>query len=542
MEGNLPQMQENQDQNAPPYTVMDAMILCGVDNENNFDGKTAAERFAADIFSDSFQICMDKTIEELQNDLKQYSNLTQAQGQIRVSPGVFQRIHAFIQWSRDMIRTGIDPSTLSFPVQNTAILITNYKSHQAFITKSKIVSETARPSKFKENSKWDDWYPTFINFLRAIPGRNGVPLSYVCRDDDEAAYHDPELDFIENYILQAPVWGAAFKIDAAEVHTYLVNFTSGNSVAEVKMLPHTHENNGRLDFKALREHYEGVGVNSINVIKAEETLKNLFYAGERKPHMWWDEFEKQLNRSFTIIHKNEKREVYSNEMKLRILLQKINVDFLQGVKAAMSIELSRTPLLMTYEQAVMTFRNEVNSKFPPNMSSNNTRARRINELSRSQTNPRPGSYGRGRGRGRGGRFGGRGRGGPGGRNQGGRGRGPSRGHPNARFITGTNGRTIEIHPSYNFPSEIWDVIPYAERKRITDERTQYANKRQKISSIDSVPPAIKLDRHHPQSTNGSIAGSEPSPQSTTPSQYQISSIMGGRNEQASMRSHQPSQN
>ena len=70
-------------------------------------------------------------------------------------------------------------------------------------------------------------------------------------------------------------------MDAAEVHTYLVNFTSGNSITEVKMLPHSHENNGRLDFKALKEYYEGVGVNSINVIKAEETLKNLFYAGER---------------------------------------------------------------------------------------------------------------------------------------------------------------------------------------------------------------------------------------------------------------------
>ena len=193
------------------------------------------------------------------------------------------------------------------------------------------------------------------------------------------------------------------------------------------MLPHAHENNGRLDFKALREHYEGIGVNSINVIKVEETLKNLFYAGERKPHMWWDEFEKQPSRSFMIIHKNEKREVYSNEMKLRILIQKINVDFLQGVKATMSIELSRCPLLMTYEQAIMTFCNEVNSKVPPNMSSNNTRTRRINELSRSQANPRPTSYGRGRGRGRCGRFGGRGRGDPSGRNQV-RGRGPSRGH------------------------------------------------------------------------------------------------------------------
>ena len=134
--------------------------------------------------------------------------------------------------------------------------------------------------------------------------------------------------------------------------------------------------------------------------------------------MWRDEVEKQLSHSFMIIHKNEKREVYSNEMKLRILIQKINVDFLQGVKAAMSIELSRCPLLMTYEQAIMTFRNKVNSRFAPNMSPNNTRTRRINELLRSQANTRPTSYGRGRGRDRSGRFGGRGRGGPAGRNQG----------------------------------------------------------------------------------------------------------------------------
>ena len=201
MEENLPQVQENQAQNGPPYTIMDAMILCGVDNINNHNGQTAAECFVSDIFSNSFQICMDKTIEELQNDLKQYSNLTQNQGQIRVSPGVIQRIHAFIQWSRDMIRTGVDPSSLTFPVQNTATLLTNYKSYQAFIAKTKTVSEAARPTKFKENNKWDDWYPTFINFLRAIPGRNGAPLSYVCRDDDEPTYNDPELDFIENYIL-----------------------------------------------------------------------------------------------------------------------------------------------------------------------------------------------------------------------------------------------------------------------------------------------------------------------------------------------------
>ena len=66
---------------------------------------------------------MDKTVEELQNDLKQYSNLTQAQGQIRVTPGVIQKLHAFIQWSRDQIRTGLIPSFTELPVQETASLL-----------------------------------------------------------------------------------------------------------------------------------------------------------------------------------------------------------------------------------------------------------------------------------------------------------------------------------------------------------------------------------------------------------------------------------
>ena len=100
-------------------------------------------------------------------------------------------------------------------------------------------------------------------------------------------------------------------------------------------------NDGQLDYHALVEHYEGVGVHSVNIIKAEEVLKSLFYAREKNPAMWWDEFKKQLSHAFTIIHKNEKREVYSNVMKLHILLQKINADFLQSIKAAKGIELAQ---------------------------------------------------------------------------------------------------------------------------------------------------------------------------------------------------------
>ena len=39
-------------------------------------------------------------------------------------------------------------------------------------------------------------------------------------------------------------------------------------------------------------------------------------------------------------------------MKLRVLIQKVNVDFLQSVKAAMSIELTRTPLTIDRKSVV----------------------------------------------------------------------------------------------------------------------------------------------------------------------------------------------
>ena len=220
-------------------------------------------------------------------------------------------------------------------------------------------------------------------------------------------------------------------------------------------------------------------------------------------------------------------------MKLRILLQKINADFLQSVKAAMSIELAHIPLMMTYEQALMTFRNEVNRKHPPGMTNNNNRTRRINGV-----NNRGPRYNNGRGRGRGSGYNSNNnisRGGPA------RGRGRSRGHPDARFITGTNGRRLEIHASYNFPPEVWNAIPHAERRQINEERQHYReSKRQRVSEVAHVPRAIDVQqeeaRSQADSTNGStIHNRSISEQNTNHSH----SIMDGRNEQAQIRARNP---
>ena len=62
--------------------------------------------------------------------------------------------------------------------------------------------------------------------------------------------------------------------------------------------------------------------------------------------------------------KKERRTVYSGEMKLRMLAQKINVDFLQPIKSVINVGLTKFPVTMTYNQSLMTFRNEVNNCLP----------------------------------------------------------------------------------------------------------------------------------------------------------------------------------
>ena len=91
---------------------------------------------------------------------------------------------------------------------------------------------------------------------------------------------------MEEYVLQAPITGDVFRTDSAEVHTYITKLTAGNSTAEAKIQGSITEKDGRVDYVALKIHYRGIGINSIDILKADQILESLFYSGEKKPHMW----------------------------------------------------------------------------------------------------------------------------------------------------------------------------------------------------------------------------------------------------------------
>ena len=278
---------------------------------------------------------------------------------------------------------------------------------------------------------------------------------------------------------------------------------------------------------SLKTHYEGRGLYTNDMLKAEKDLRSLQYTGEKHPHMWWTEFESRLNTAFATFVRIEKRTVHSDNMKLRILLDKISCDFLNPTKASINVELSRIPMTYTYDQALMAFRTEVNKKFPPGSSAAKIK-RRIQENNSKGQDRRKGrdNYrgpGRGRGRGRGGRGGG------------GRGRGNYFRPDGTKWITLTNGRQIEYHPSFNFPNKVYNMFTKEDKDMLRRDRETHRNKSNSTSDrrmIEEMRAEIDQLRSHISTDVPSQVGD--SSQKSTISQV-TASIMGGRNEQENKR-------
>ena len=95
-----------------------------------------------------------------------------------------------------------------------------------------------------------------------MPGRDRVPLKYICREND-TPNPAPNSDFLDNYINMAPLTCEAYVIDSAQVHTFIVNFVSGNETAEAKIQSFAAQTYGRIDYQALVYQHEGVGVHRI---------------------------------------------------------------------------------------------------------------------------------------------------------------------------------------------------------------------------------------------------------------------------------------
>ena len=154
--------------------------------------------------------------------------------------------------------------------------------------------------------KWRDWAPTFINYAREIPGRDGIPLTYIIRANDRPDL-TPNKDFFYDYVNNATLMGVAFTIDAAEVHSFIVNLIAQNKEAQSVIKVHEAERFRRKDWKESKSHYEGVGIYLNDITKSNLDLRTITYKGEKNTTMWWIEFEIRLCLAYQTYFKQEGR-------------------------------------------------------------------------------------------------------------------------------------------------------------------------------------------------------------------------------------------
>ena len=180
------------------------------------------------------------------------------------------------------------------------------------------ISKAADPGKLKDERKWPEWYPAFVNYLSTIPGVYGVPLSYIiCDNADPDHARDFAGDFTEKTIACAHLKGPKFRADSRKVHQLLKNFLTAESAEQwIQLL--APRGNGRNDILELCRHYEGEGNQSRRIASTDKYRETLHYKSECA--MPWETFLDRMQKMFNI-YKEEGEEMTENA-KLRELFKR----------------------------------------------------------------------------------------------------------------------------------------------------------------------------------------------------------------------------
>ena len=98
------------------------------------------------------------------------------------------------------------------------------------------------------------------------------------------------------------------------------------------------------------------------------------------------------------------------------------------------------------------------------------------------------------------------------------------------IITLSDGNKIEYHPSFSFPSHIFQKVKQGDKDRLKRERAGY--KKRKASDISTVqaPPISQLQAGHHTQVSQLTQGVTRSDEQSV--QQGLSTIMGGRNERS----------
>ena len=128
-----------------------------------------------------------------------YEKRTQAQGRIPFGLRRIKLLIGVMHWVQDQDHCNRNASTGNIADANELREVIDISIQHAALRKVKDdqvdINKAADPGKFKDERKWPDWEPAFVNYLSTIPGSYHLPLSYVIREQEDLD-HDRDFETI----------------------------------------------------------------------------------------------------------------------------------------------------------------------------------------------------------------------------------------------------------------------------------------------------------------------------------------------------------
>jgi hypothetical protein len=243
---------------------------------------------------EDFRYLVEKDIRDM---AEEFSKRTLAQGRITFGLGRTKRLTGLMHWIQDCFRANDDPDSVTFDEEALAEAQSRSLVRKSDIDLVDTNSKAADPGKFKDERKWPEWSKAFTNYLSVIPGVNGIPLSYVVREDEDPEDGVEYLTFTERMIARAPLKGQYFEADSRRVHTLLTGFLQGE-LTENWIRPIARHQDGRRDMIALRNHYAGKGNSTHRISDANRIKSTLHYKSEHA--LPFSKFLDSMQKMFTI--------------------------------------------------------------------------------------------------------------------------------------------------------------------------------------------------------------------------------------------------
>ena len=295
-----------------------------------------------------------------------WASRTQQNGRIHFGIRRTKLLKALTHWVQDFYRVSSTPTIEGLDKEaflsqlhraiNRAEIRTNMNDTTS--------NDESSPGMLESERQWKQWEEKFVNYCRCRIGANGIPLSYVIRENDDPNTTGEFNDFVTQTIECAPLSGEYYKADSLTVFNMIVSFTTGQPSGDwIKST--IRYSNGRRSMQALRNHFAGEGNATRNLSTADRLKESLHYRSERS--MTFETFLTQCQKMYNIYDKEG--DPMSDEAKVRFLFKRIQNSSLRAAIEALKAQMT-SGTNITYTMAANHLSTAV-SELPDFISKNN---------------------------------------------------------------------------------------------------------------------------------------------------------------------------